>query len=103
LVLGTLALKGRRLSLEVNSTARAECGRALLESALAGLVGLPLTEWTDLEQMQSAERPLPEPGRPVGSRDIGWMWHELGVEAQRHSEAAALSANATLLLRPPLS
>ena len=61
LVLGTLALKGRRLSLEVNSTARAERGRALLGPVLAGLVGPPLTERTELEQMLAAERPPPEP------------------------------------------
>ncbi|MBL6081502.1 hypothetical protein JMJ56_26280 [Belnapia sp. T18] len=61
LVLGTLALKGRRLSLEVNSTARAERGRAMLELALVGLVGSPLTERTDLEQMLAAEGPSPKP------------------------------------------
>jgi hypothetical protein len=61
LVLGTLALKGRRLSLEVNSTARAERGRALLGPVLAGLVGPPLIERTDLEQMLAAERPPPKP------------------------------------------
>jgi hypothetical protein len=63
LVLGTLALKGRRLSLEVNSTPRSERGRALLEPVLAGLVGPPLTERTDLEQMLAAERPPPKPSR----------------------------------------
>ena len=68
LVLGTLALKGRRLSLEVNSTARAKRGRALLEPALAGLVGPPLTERTELEQMLAAERPPPEAERPVAGR-----------------------------------
>src|SRR4029453_5539374 len=41
LVLGTLELKGRRLSLEANSVARAERGRALLEPVLAGLGGPP--------------------------------------------------------------
>ena len=61
LVLGTLALKGRRLSLEVNSTPRAERGRAMLEPALVGLVGSPLTERTDLEQMLAAEGPPPKP------------------------------------------
>lgn len=61
LVLGTLALKGRRLSLEVNSTRRAERGRALLEPALAGLVTAPLTERTELEQILAAERPPPKP------------------------------------------
>ena len=61
LVLGTLQLKGRRLSLEANSVARAERGRALLEPVLAGLVGQPLTERLDLERMLAAERPPPEP------------------------------------------
>lgn len=61
LVLGTLTLKGRRLSLEVNSTARAERGRALLGPVLVGLVGPPLIERTDLEQMLAAERPPPKP------------------------------------------
>ncbi|HYI81675.1 MAG TPA: hypothetical protein VEX11_00520, partial [Acetobacteraceae bacterium] len=62
LVLGTLELKGRRLSLEANSVARAERGRVLLEPVLAGLVGQPLAERVDLEQMLAAERPPPEPG-----------------------------------------
>jgi hypothetical protein len=61
LVLGTLTLKGRRLSLEVNSMARAERGRALLEPVLTGLVRPPLTERTDLEQMLATERPAPRP------------------------------------------
>ena len=36
-------------------------GRALLGPVLAGLVGPPLIERTDLEQMLAAERPPPEP------------------------------------------
>ncbi|WP_372619224.1 hypothetical protein [Falsiroseomonas sp.] len=149
LVLGTVALKGRRLSLEANSPARAERGRAMLEPVLGGLVGAPLTERRDLEQLLAESRPPPkpaglsveqeralvhqglddhyrrvldepipalggkspraaartpkgrekvaawlkslenhmareEPGSPMGSYDIGWMWTELGVEALRH-------------------
>ena len=61
LVLGTLELKSRRLSLEANSVARAERGRALLGPVLAGLMGPPLIERTDLERMLAAERPPPEP------------------------------------------
>jgi len=61
LVLGTLTLKGRRLSLEANSVERAKRGQVLLASALSGLVGPPLTEHTDLEQMLNAEEPPPEP------------------------------------------
>lgn len=61
LVLGTVELKGRRLSLAVNSPARAERGRALLEPVLTGLVRAPLTERTDLEQMLATERLPPAP------------------------------------------
>ncbi len=39
LVLGSVSLKGRRLTLEANSVARAARGKALLEPVLAGLVG----------------------------------------------------------------
>jgi hypothetical protein len=61
LVLGTLSLKGRRLTLEANSVARAERGRALLEPVLAGLVGPPLVEHTDLDRILDEERPPPAP------------------------------------------
>jgi hypothetical protein len=57
LVLGTVELQGRRLSLAANSPTRAERGRALLAPALAGLVGPPLTERTEPEQMLASERP----------------------------------------------
>ena len=60
-MLGTLELKGRRVSLEANSVAHAERGRALLIRMLAGLVGPPLIERTDLEPMLAAERQPPEP------------------------------------------
>jgi hypothetical protein len=72
LVLGTLALKGRRLSLEANSVARAERGRALLEPVLAGLVGPPLAERIDLERMLAAERPPPEPSGLSPTRSARW-------------------------------
>jgi len=50
-VLGSVELKGRTLSLSVNSKSRAERGRALLEPVLAGLVGTPLVETQTIEQM----------------------------------------------------
>ena len=61
LVLGTLELKGRRLSLSVNSAARAERGRDMLEQAVAGLVRAPLIERADIDQIAEAERPASEP------------------------------------------
>lgn len=51
-VLGNVELKGRFASLSVSSAARAERGRALLEPALAGLVGDPLVEIQTMEQMR---------------------------------------------------
>lgn len=61
LVLGTVSLTGRRLTLEANSATRAERGKALLEAALHGLIGPPLTEQADVDQMLSQERPPPAP------------------------------------------
>lgn len=61
LVLGSVSLKGRRLTLEANSAARAARGKALLEPMLAGLVGSPLAEHADLDQMLAQERPPPAP------------------------------------------
>jgi hypothetical protein len=60
-VLGTVSLKGRRLTLEANSVARAARGKALLEPVLAGLVGPPLVERQDLDRMLAADRPPPAP------------------------------------------
>lgn len=55
IVLGTLELKGRTLTLQVNSESRAERGRAMLSTLLEGLVSAPLIERQTLEQAM-AER-----------------------------------------------
>ncbi len=55
-VLGTIELKERTLVLSVNSVARAERGRAMLQDALGGLVGAPLTKVQTVEQMMAARR-----------------------------------------------
>ena len=49
-VLGNLKLEEGALTLSVNSQSRVERGRALLEPALAGLVGEPLVESQTLEE-----------------------------------------------------
>jgi hypothetical protein len=49
-VLGTLELKDRTLTLQVNSEPRAERGRAMLEPLLEGLVSTPLVERRTLDQ-----------------------------------------------------
>jgi hypothetical protein len=55
LVLGNAELKEKTLVLSVNSTARAERGRALLAQILGGLVGQPLVEIETLENAMASE------------------------------------------------
>jgi hypothetical protein len=55
-VLGTLELKGRTLTLQVNSKPRAERGRAMLEPLLEGLVATPLIERQTLDQALAEHR-----------------------------------------------
>jgi len=53
-VLGNLELKAKELILSVNSRARAERGRALLEPVLKGLVREPLVETQTVDQMMAS-------------------------------------------------
>jgi hypothetical protein len=55
-VLGTVELAGRKVSLSVNSEARAGRGRAVLEAALEGLVRPPLVERQELDQVLAERR-----------------------------------------------
>ncbi|MGH8291522.1 MAG: hypothetical protein ACREV7_21470 [Steroidobacteraceae bacterium] len=54
LVLGTVEIKDKTLTLSVNSEPRAEQGRALLDPLLKGLVGEPLIERQTIEQMRAS-------------------------------------------------
>ena len=65
-VLGNIELKERTLVLSVNSAPRAERGRAMLQSALGGLVGAPLTKIETVEQMMAARGD----GRPSSALDL---------------------------------
>jgi hypothetical protein len=57
IMLGSIELKGKTLTLSVNSAARAARGRALIEPLLAGMVREPLVERQTIEQMMaSADR-----------------------------------------------
>jgi hypothetical protein len=58
-VLGNLELKARRLSLTANSEARAERGQAMLAGVLGALVGAPLVERADLDQMLAERHDRP--------------------------------------------
>src|SRR5208282_5338174 len=51
IVLGTIELGTKTVTLSVNSEARAARGRAMLEPVLAGLAGAPLVERQSIEQM----------------------------------------------------
>jgi hypothetical protein len=67
-VLGNIELKERTLVLSVTSAARAQRGRAMLEGALSGLVGAPLTKIQTVEQMRAArgtDRPSTVPEAEV--------------------------------------
>lgn len=61
LVLGTLSLDGRRLTLEANSAARAQRGQAMLAAALEGLVGPPLIEHPGPAGMSDDRQAPPAP------------------------------------------
>jgi hypothetical protein len=56
IVLGTLELKNKTLTLQVNSETRAERGRAMLAPLLEGLVSTPLVERQTLEQAMAEPR-----------------------------------------------
>lgn len=53
-VLGTLELKSKTLTLETNSPQRAQRGRALIEPVLADLVGLPVLESRTVAEMMAS-------------------------------------------------
>jgi hypothetical protein len=55
-VLGTVELAGRKVTLQVNSEARAARGRALLDAAIEGLVRPPLVERQELDQVLAEQR-----------------------------------------------
>ncbi|WP_299668634.1 hypothetical protein [uncultured Ruegeria sp.] len=56
-VLGSLNLKGKTLTLSVNSAARAERGEALVRDLLGDLVKSPLTSIQTVEQMMADDSP----------------------------------------------
>ena len=56
IVLGTLELKDRTLTLHVNSGPRAQRGRAMLEPLLKGLVSTPLIERQTLDQAMAEHK-----------------------------------------------
>ncbi|HEY8610609.1 MAG TPA: hypothetical protein VIL69_04875 [Roseomonas sp.] len=64
-VLGNVEISGRKVILSVNSEARSERGRALLEPVLQGLVRPPLVERQDLEQMLAEKRASKEEPPPL--------------------------------------
>jgi hypothetical protein len=61
MVLGTLSLEDRRLTLEANSVGRAQRGQAMLAAALEGLVGPPLIEHAGPEEMSDDRQAPPAP------------------------------------------
>lgn len=75
IVLGNLELRGKTLTLAVNSETRAARGRALIQAHLAGMVREPLVERQTLQQMMaagsvSAEGSHPQLPRSLRSRSV---------------------------------
>ena len=56
IVLGTIELGTKTVTLSINSAARAARGRAMLEPVLAGLARAPLVEPQSIEQMMASSR-----------------------------------------------
>src|SRR3546814_549060 len=70
-VLGNVELKGRALMLAVTSAERAKRGTALINDALAGLVGTPLTTIETVEQAMAAGAERHPGGRKLQSERPG--------------------------------
>jgi hypothetical protein len=76
LVLGNVELKDQALILSVNSQARAERGRALLEEVLHGLVAQPLVEIQTLEQRMATRDPAPTPNLNLSEEERRTIIHD---------------------------
>jgi hypothetical protein len=64
-VLGNMELEQDAVVLSVNSAARAERGRKMLASALAGLVGAPVTQTRSVAELMAAPREAAEKPSPT--------------------------------------
>ncbi len=91
-VLGTLELKGKTLTLETNSMQRAERGRALIEPALEGLVGHPVIESKTVAEMMASRPAKQPPPQPSG----------LSPEEERAILHAQMNRYYTALLDQPV-
>ena len=60
-VLGTVAIKGRFVTLEANSVARGRRGQQLLVAALANLVGKPVVKEQSIDEARRSPRAKPGP------------------------------------------
>jgi len=76
-VLGNIELKNGAVVLSVSSAARAERGRAMLSSSLAGLVAAPLTEIQTVEQMRAAVPRDEAPAPPIPPEIQAELVHDM--------------------------
>ena len=90
-VLGNIELGEKALTLSANSEARAARGRALLESALAGLVRAPLVERQTVEQMMNSR------GKGMGQDSL-----DLSSDEQRRLVHRALTDHYRRTLDDPI-
>jgi hypothetical protein len=90
-VLGNVELTGQTIALSVNSGARAERGQVMLATALAGLVGKPLTAIQSIEQMRAT------PGARAKRTAVS-----IPLEAQAELVHAAIDKQYRALLDEPV-
>ena len=79
LILGHLELRGKWLTLEVNSAARAERGKQMLRQLLGGLVAAPITETQSVESAleEHRTRKRSSAGPKLPSEEVARVTREL--------------------------
>ena len=92
IVLGTLELREKELVLETNSQRRAECGRAILQPVIEGLVREPLIKIHTLDQLLQSKSP-----RPPQTSSLG-----LSQEEKRRIVHAGLDQHYARILESPV-
>ena len=76
-ILGNIELKGRFVTLTVNSAARATAGAALFAKVLGNLVRAPLTEIQTIDQMQADRRGMEVPPSDVSTEIATRLVHDM--------------------------
>src|SRR5260370_28676707 len=85
IVLGTLELTEKELTLEVNSQRRAEHGRALLQQVIGGLAREPLVETQTLQHVKASNPSKARPTASLGLSPTEESKNKRSTPHQRHT------------------